>query len=255
MGQPTASPGAVAQLRAVGWDKDAVARRVRAGRLRPVFAEVYGLGGPPQTDRERWMAATLSYGRGAELSHSAAAELYELLRYPLGEIHVTTLRERRSRQGIIAHHRRSGSRARFVDGIPVTSPEQTVLDRAATVRNNKAYRRVVRQAQATGLTTHARLAALSARHRGARGVTRLKRELAHGPSPTRSATRSSRCSAMAETPSRTRSCTARRSIPGSRSSDRGGGAVSASRQPDAQADDLAEKARLERRGVRVVWVT
>lgn len=40
------------QLRAVGWDKDAVNHRVHAGRLHPVFSEVFSLGGPPRTDRE-----------------------------------------------------------------------------------------------------------------------------------------------------------------------------------------------------------
>ncbi len=72
----------IEQLRAVGWDKDAVARRVDAGRLHPVFARVFSLGGPPQDDRELWMAATLSYGAGTKLSHSPAAELYGWLRFP-----------------------------------------------------------------------------------------------------------------------------------------------------------------------------
>ena len=70
----------MAQLRAVGWDKHAVARRVAAGRLHPAYDGVFSLGGPPQTNKERWMAAVLRYGPGAVLSHSAAAELYELLR-------------------------------------------------------------------------------------------------------------------------------------------------------------------------------
>jgi hypothetical protein len=154
--------------------------------LHPVFAQVYSLGGPPQRDHERWMAATLSFGKGTKLSHSAAAELYGLLRYPLNEIHVTTLRKRQPRDGITPHHRANGVAYRFVDHIPVTGPEQTILDCASTITSAKAYRRIVRQAQVDELTSHARLLAFAAQNKGHRGVARLKKELADGPSPTRS---------------------------------------------------------------------
>lgn len=176
-----------AQLRAVGWDDDAVAYRVRAGRLHKVFAEVYSLGGPPQTDRERWMAAVLTYGRGTRLSDSSAVELYGWLRYPLGQLHVTTASERRPREGIVPHHRARSTAWRLVDRIPVTSPEQTILDCAATLKSDRLFRRIIRQAQAEKATSHARLLLLAAQAAGVRGVARLRAELAEGPSPTRSA--------------------------------------------------------------------
>ena len=175
-----------AQLRAVGWESDDVTYRVRAGRLHPVFAEVYSLGGPPQNDRELWMAATLTYGPGAKLSHSAAAELYGWVRFPLNELHVTTTSERKPREGIVPHHRSEGVAWRFVDHIPVTGPEQTILDCATTIQSDKLYRRIVRQAQVDEVTSHARLVAFAALNRRRRGVVRMKRELAAGPSPTRS---------------------------------------------------------------------
>lgn len=68
----------------------------------------------------------------------------------------------------------------------MTTPEQTILDCATTVRNDKAYRRIVRQAQVDGLVSHARLVAFAALNRGRRGVVRMSGELAAGPSPTRS---------------------------------------------------------------------
>ena len=173
-----------AQLRAAGLDKHAVGNRVEIDRLHPVYDGVFSLGGPPQDDRELWMAAVLRYGKGTALSDTAAAELYGLLRYPLGEIHVTTTAPRKSRQGIRAHYRGDVVICRFVDHIPVTTPEQTI--RATTVGNDKAYRRIVRQAQVDGLVSHARLVAFSAIKRGRPGVARMKRELATGPSPTRS---------------------------------------------------------------------
>lgn len=176
-----------AQLRAVGWDKHAVGFRVRAGRLHPVYEGVYSLGGPPRTDRERWMACVLTFGPGTRLSDSAAAELYGWLRFPLGELHVTTATERRKRDGIVPHQRTASTAWRYVDHIPVTSPEQTILDCAGTLRSDRLLRRIIRQAQAERSTTHARLVVHAARSAGARGVARLRAELADGPSPTRSA--------------------------------------------------------------------
>jgi hypothetical protein len=78
------------------------------------------------------------------LSASAAAELRGWLRYPLKEIHVVTLRKRRSRDGITAHHRPNYKRYEIIDGIRTTTVEQTVLDCATVVANDKAYRRIVR---------------------------------------------------------------------------------------------------------------
>lgn len=175
-----------AQLRAVGWDGSLVAKRVRQGRLHPVFAEVYSLGGPPQTDKELWTAATLTFGPGAQLAANAAVGLYGWLRFPLGGLFVLTPTPRKPREGIVPLHRERPGRSRFIDRIPVTGPEQTVLDCAATVRSDKAYRRIVRQAQVDDVTSHAKLLVFAARSKGRRGVQRMRKELAAGPSPTRS---------------------------------------------------------------------
>lgn len=175
------------QLHAVGWCDSVIHDRVRQGRLHPVFAQVYSLGGPPQSDRERWMASALTFGRGTRLSDATAVELYGWLRYPLGELHVTTTTERAPRDGITPHHRAGSTDWRLVDRIPVTSPEQTVLDCAATLRDDRLFRRVVRQAQAERASSHVRLLLTAARSAGVRGVARLRAELADGPRPTRSA--------------------------------------------------------------------
>ncbi len=164
-----------------------ISKRVTAGRLHPVYKGVYSLGGPPQTKREWWMAATLTFGEGTRLSDSAAVELFGWLRYPLGAIHVTTTTARKSREGITPHFRPRSTAWGLVDFIPVTSPEQTILDCAATLDNDKLFRRIVRQAQAEGATTHARLVLFSAQSSAARGVSRLRSELEVGPSATRSA--------------------------------------------------------------------
>ena len=176
-----------AQLRAVGWDSDDVAYRVRNGMLHRVFTGVYSLGGPPRTEREWWMAAVLTFGAGTRLSDSCAAELYGWVRYPLGELHVTTPTERDKRDGITPHHRTRSTTWRYIDHIPVTGPEQTILDCAGTLTNDRLFRRIIRQAQAERTTTHARLILLTCQSAGVRGVARLRAELATGPSPTRSA--------------------------------------------------------------------
>ena len=119
------------------------------------------------------------------LAAGAAADLHGWLRYPLDELFVLTPTPRRPRHGITPLHRTRRGPSKFIDFIPVTGPEQTVLDSASTVRSDKAYRRIVRGAQVDD-TTHARLLAFAAINAGARGIRRLRRELADGPSPTRS---------------------------------------------------------------------
>ncbi len=173
-----------AQLRAIGWESNDVAYRVQRGLLHPVYAEVYSLGGPPQTEKEWWMAATLTFGPGTRLSDSAAAELYGWLRYPLNEIHVTTPTEHRPRQGLIPHCRSRSVEWRTIDHIPVTSPEQTILDCATTMKSDSLFRRIVRQAQAERATSHVRLLLLTSQSAGVRGVARLRAELEDGPAPT-----------------------------------------------------------------------
>ncbi|MEJ7891408.1 MAG: DUF559 domain-containing protein [Solirubrobacteraceae bacterium] len=244
-----------AQLRAVGWDSSLVHDRVLQARLHPVFAEVYSLGGPPRTDREWWMASVLTFGTGTKLSHSPAVELYGWLRYALRQLHVTTTTKRHPRDGIVPHHRERPVRWRYIDGIPVTSPEQTVLDCATTIRSDKAYRRIVRQAQVDEVTNHARLIAFAALSRGARGVARMKRELADGPSPTRSGFEDDVLDVF------------RRGGEPEVNADIGGDEVdlyfpalavvievdgSPHANPTAKADDAVKQARLEARGLQVL---
>src|SRR4051812_18754498 len=66
------------QLRGLGYKETAIANRVAAGRLHRIHRGVYAVGHPLLSARGRWMAATLAGGRGAVLSHAAAAALWEL---------------------------------------------------------------------------------------------------------------------------------------------------------------------------------
>ena len=68
----------VAQLRDAGFDKHAVSRRVKAGRLFILHRGIYAVGYPGASEETRWMAAVLACGNGAALSHRSAAALWGL---------------------------------------------------------------------------------------------------------------------------------------------------------------------------------
>src|SRR5258705_13201472 len=64
------------QLLALGLTADAIKHRLKRGRLHPVFRGVYAVGRPELSRHGRWMAAVLSCGRRAALSHESAAALW-----------------------------------------------------------------------------------------------------------------------------------------------------------------------------------
>lgn len=66
------------QLLARGIGHDAVAARVRNGRLIPVARGVYAVGRRAVGDEARWMTGVLRVGRDAVLSHRSAAALWAL---------------------------------------------------------------------------------------------------------------------------------------------------------------------------------
>lgn len=124
--------------------------------------------------RGEWMAAVLSCGSGALLSHRAAAALWELRGWRKAPIAVTTLdRGRRARDGVELHH--AGTLVpveRAVrGGIPVTSLSRTLLDLAASDR--QGFPRALEEAERLRLVDSTEIAELCARHCGRPGSTRL----------------------------------------------------------------------------------
>ena len=71
-------------------------------------------------------------GPGAALSHVTAANWRELAEFPGPVIHVSTPRACVSLPGIAVHGRRARLDREIVDGVPVTTVAQTVLDVAAS---------------------------------------------------------------------------------------------------------------------------
>lgn len=125
--------GAVArgQLLALGFSRRAIEHRIERGRLHPVHRGVYAVGRPELSRHGGWMAALLSCGHGAVLSHRSAAALWGIRPFTPGPIEVSVPAGVLRRRPGIAVHRRCTLAARDVTtryGIPVTAPAQTLVD-------------------------------------------------------------------------------------------------------------------------------
>jgi hypothetical protein len=66
------------QLERLGMSRHEVGGRMRAGRLHPLHRAVYAVGHRRLSREGRYLAAVLSAGEGAVLSHCSAADLWEL---------------------------------------------------------------------------------------------------------------------------------------------------------------------------------
>lgn len=144
----------MAQLYRAGVTRGAARRRIDAGRLHRVHRGVYAVGHLALSHRGRWMAATLTCGEGAAVSHRSAAELWGLLK-PKGEavdVSVFGYGGRARRSGIRLHRRTAlGPEAvtrRY--GILVTKPTQTIADLRGMAPGWE-LRKAIRQAEVLGL--------------------------------------------------------------------------------------------------------
>jgi very-short-patch-repair endonuclease len=127
-----------AQLLELGMDAEAIKYRVRRGRLHSVHRGVYAVGRPQLTRRGTLLAAVLSCGPGAALSHEAAAEVLGIRRQKAGAIDVTVPRARRGRPGIRIHRAALPANERTErHGIPVTSVVRTLVDLATGLRRDE----------------------------------------------------------------------------------------------------------------------
>jgi hypothetical protein len=129
------------QLRARGVSKGAVEHRLRSGRLHRLHRGVYAVGHTSLTPRARWMAAVLTGGPDAVLSHRAAAALWGILEPTSSAIAVTVPIKARPRAGIRFHRSRLPADERDEsDGIPTTSVPRTILDLAPVLSTHRLER-------------------------------------------------------------------------------------------------------------------
>lgn len=120
------------QLLERGLTAKAVRHRVRTRRLHPVQPGVYAVGRPELTRYGRWMAAVLSCGDGAALSHESAAALWGLVDRESRTV-ISVPPGRQLRRGDIRLHRMrlDPEDVGTHRGIPVTAAARTLIDLAA----------------------------------------------------------------------------------------------------------------------------
>jgi very-short-patch-repair endonuclease len=121
---------AARQLIAAGFTEEALRRRVEDERLYRVQPGVLSLT-PTVLPRGCMLAAVLTFGRGAVLSHRAAAAIWDLGPWPTGLIDVTVPGRRKGRRGIRLH--RADVERVIKDGFPVTTVARTLVDLAAVL--------------------------------------------------------------------------------------------------------------------------
>jgi hypothetical protein len=121
------------QLLALGFNTREIEHRVARGRLHSVMRGVYAVGWPELTSKRRWMAAGLACGDDGSLSHRSAAALWEIGTENRGVVDISVRRRcELKRPGLRVRGRPTLKAADIVyrDGIPVTSPTQTLVDLA-----------------------------------------------------------------------------------------------------------------------------
>jgi very-short-patch-repair endonuclease len=125
------------------------------------------------------MAAVLSCGPDAVLSHGSAAALWEIGREKLGSIEVSvSTRGGRRRTGLVIH-RRAGLLAGDVtrqNGIPVTAPVRTIVDIACRLGTSQ-LEKAIKEADVRRLVDPETLRDALGGMRGQRGVSVLRETL------------------------------------------------------------------------------
>ena len=162
------------QLLRSGWTFAMVEQHARDQNWRRVHSGVYALTQSPLTVEQRRMAATLTAPDSFLCRFSAGAH-YAIWRF---EATYETIVRRGNRgpnrsDGVLVRYSRTltDEDVGTYDGIPITSPERTLVDLAA----HADPARPLREARRLELLTPHSLAVSLMAHAGRRGITRLKR--------------------------------------------------------------------------------
>ena len=177
------------ELRRMQLSDRAIRRRVREGWLWEPFPGAYAIAGAALTRRGFWWAAAISVD--GVLSHRSAAQLLALIELIPGPPHVTIAHGRSADPpGIVVHRSRAlpPEQVTMHHGIPVTTPERTLLDFAG-VATPAELRDAVAAAQRLELLDVVLALRICAAGRGRRGTGRLMALLRERRGPV-SATRS-----------------------------------------------------------------
>jgi len=161
-----------------GLGRDERRRRLSAGAWVAPYKGVYRLAGAPVTWRGELLSACWAGGERAAASHRSAAALWEFPGRRTDVTEITCPRWRRAQhRGLIVHETKvlDPADVTMVDGIPVTTPERTLLDLGA-VQRRLVVEMALDNALRRDLTTHVALRGLLQRlgRRGRNGVGCLR---------------------------------------------------------------------------------
>lgn len=164
------------QLDALGLGRGAIEHRLKQRRLHAIHRGVYLVGHPVPLPLARELAAVLSSGPGALVSHHSAARLWSFVSASRPGVDVTVPgRDLRSRAGVRQHQ------VNHIDprdtttqhDIPVTTPARTLVDLAGAL-GSRELGRAVEQARIQGLTDPRRITAALGRSPNRRGAGALR---------------------------------------------------------------------------------
>ena len=167
-----------AHARVCGLTDRQIEGRIAHGLWRHLYEDVYVAAGAPLTWKGAVLAACWAGGFRAAASHRSAAALWELAGGRRSIVEVTCPRWRRARhEGLVVHETKAfqGIDIVEVEGIPVTTPERTLLDLGA-VCHESLVEMALDKAEHRGLVTrqslHATLRRLARQGRNGAGTLR-----------------------------------------------------------------------------------
>lgn len=162
------------QLVELGYSREKVAREMAAERLHQLHWDVYAVGHAGISRHGQCLAAVLSSGDGALLSHRSAAWLWGLTKRFALPVEVTAPSPRRTREEIRMHSAEAivPEDRTELEGIPVTAIPRTLLDFAAVDPHYLGF--ALDNGHRMGLIDLLAIDALISRSRGFRGVARLR---------------------------------------------------------------------------------
>ena len=149
-----------AQLRELGWTKEALAHAAQRGFVEPARRGVWLVAGAPRSRAQAWLAAALTVP-GSVLSHGTAWEAWGLAYAPERDaVDLLVVGGARLRVAGVRVHRTislpSGDRS-SIGPLPVTSVERTMVDACGLV-SSAQLERAVKDAVRRRLTSLPRLA-------------------------------------------------------------------------------------------------
>ena len=173
------------QLRSMGLGPGAINFRLEIGRLHVLFRGTYAVGHRDVSREGMRMAATLTYGEDAALSHFAAGAHWPLLPGARG-LHVTVPRRVKPRPRVTTHHLPlAADEVTVHDGIPITTPARTIFDLG--IYGRRTVERAIHEAEHQKLYDRLSLEDLLRRYPGRKGAEVI-RSVLRDPRPQTAAT-------------------------------------------------------------------